>query len=97
MSSNTLLAVQRTYMASLRTCAVFAGLSKLTQNTNLLLLNAAILLFSLRDYVLAYYKLKEKIPEEESVEQTNFQMYGLTFVLVYLMVYVFFNPEVLGK
>lgn len=89
MSESTLLAAQRTYMASLRTCAIFAGLSKLTKNKSLLIINIFLLFLCMKDYYNAYQNLKNN--DDQKNAQGNIQMYGFSLVLIYIMILLYID------
>ena len=92
MGQSTIFALQRTYMATLRTCAIFAGLSKLSKNKSLLIVNILLLILSMRDYYIAYNNLKTHDDIDKNA-QGNIQMYAFSLVLIYIMIILYLNKN----
>ena len=92
MTESTIFALQRTYMSTLRTCAIFAGLSQLSKNKSLLIVIILLIILSMRDYYIAYNNLKINDDIDKNA-QGNIQMYSFSLVLIFIMIILYLDKD----
>lgn len=79
----------RTFLALLRTCAVFVGLAIYLKNKYIFLLVLALILFGMVEYVLINKKLNEKNLKGELSNYNNLVLiYSGIFTLIFILLFL---------
>ena len=80
----------RTFLALLRTCAVFVGLAIYLRNKYIFLLVLALMLFGMIEYVLINKKLNEKNLKDELSNYNNLVLiYSGIFTLIFILLFLY--------
>ena len=81
----------RTFLALIRTCAVFVGLAIFLKNKYVFLIVVAIMLFGLLEYMIINKKLKEEnINKNVPTYNHLVTVYAGLFILIFII--LFFKP-----
>tara|TARA_B100001123_G_C14836975_1_gene838519 strand:+ start:241 stop:612 length:372 start_codon:yes stop_codon:yes gene_type:complete len=99
----TLLASQRTYLATIRTAAIFAGLSILIKQKFVLIITMALIMWSIFEYTQGYQLLKKVVSPSAShqnqelvtdgIPNNNNLLYGYSGLLLIILVTLLFMPK----
>ena len=80
----------RTFLALLRTCAVFVGLAIYLKNKYIFLLVLALMLFGMVEYVLINKKLNEKNLKGGLSNYNNLVLiYSGIFILIFILLFLY--------
>ena len=80
----------RTFLALLRTCAVFVGLAIYLKNKYIFLLVLALMIFGMVEYVLINKKLNEKTLKGNLSNYNNLVLiYSGIFILIFILLFLY--------
>ena len=80
----------RTFLALLRTCAVFVGLAIYLKNKYIFLLVLALMIFGMVEYVLINKKLNEKNLKGNLSNYNNLVLiYSGIFILIFILLFIY--------
>jgi hypothetical protein len=80
----------RTFLALLRTCAVFVGLAIYLKNKYIFLLVVALMIFGMAEYVLINKKLSENNLKNTISSYNNLVLiYSGIFILIFILLFIY--------